>query len=86
MLKTQIKLTQSKKASTQYISIPAAVVQDSQYPFEDTDELYLEIEPKTGTMILTKTPRTLTITSKGLTITTENPLSPDQTTLIEAKD
>ena len=80
MLKTKIKLSQSKKAWTQYVTIPAAMVQDSQYPFKDGDELFFQIEPTTGTMILSKNPRTLEVTLKGIIITPENPLSSEQTT------
>ena len=54
VLKTKIKISQSKKAWTQYITVPSAVVQDSQYPFKASDELHLEIEPNFGIMIISK--------------------------------
>ncbi len=68
VLKTKIKLSQSKKAWTQYITIPSAVVQDSQYPFEGNDELYLEVEPKTGIMVILKEPRPIEVTLEGVFI------------------
>ena len=54
VLKTRIKLSQSKKAHTQYISIPSAVVQDSQYPFRDGGMLSLTIEPNEEMIILSR--------------------------------
>jgi len=86
MLKTRIKIAQSKKAWTQYITIPAAMVQDSQYPFKDGDELFLEIEPATGTMILSKTERKVNLTPKGIQIDVEPDIGSEQTTLIKTTD
>ena len=68
MLKTKIKLTQSKKAWTQYITIPSAMVQDSQYPFVKNDELYLQIIPNSGLLILSKEGVTIKRDSTGFLI------------------
>ena len=68
MLKTKIKLSQSKKAWTQYLTIPSAIVTDSQYPFEDSEELYLQVEPVTGMMIILREPRPIKVTSEGVLI------------------
>ena len=54
VLRTKIKLSQSKKAHTQYISIPSAVVQDSQYPFKGGEMLSLVIDPNEGWIILSR--------------------------------
>lgn len=88
VLKAKIKLSQSKKAWTQYVTIPSAVVQDSQYPFEGSDELYLEVEPETGIMVILKEDRPITITSEGVLIaynpkTLETKLELEQATQIK---
>lgn len=71
VLKTIVKVSQSKKAWTQYLTIPSAVVQDSQYPFEDGDRLYLEVEPVTGVMIISKEDRPIKVNSEGFLILSE---------------
>jgi hypothetical protein len=71
VLKTKIKISQSKKAWTQYITVPSAVVQDSQYPFKANDEIYLEIEPMMGIMMLSKKDRPIEATSEGVLIKTK---------------
>ena len=68
VLKTKVKLFQSKKAWTQYMTIPSAVVQDSQYPFEADIDLYLQIEPKTGIMIISKEQKPIEVTKIDLRI------------------
>ena len=68
VLKTKIKISQSKKAWTQYITIPSAVVQDSQYPFTASDELHLEIEPSQGVLIISKEAKSLEITPDGFLV------------------
>ena len=86
MLKTKVKILQSKKAWTQYITIPAAMVQDSQYPFQDGDELYVKIEPFMGIMIISKDDKPLDQSSKGILIRDEDAIPPEQTTLIKTSD
>ena len=86
MLRTKIKLSQSKKAWTQYITIPSAIVTDSQYPFKDVDELYLEVEPTTGTMILSKKERKVNLTPNGILINIGPDIGSEQTTLIKTTD
>lgn len=44
-LKGKTKLVQSKHAKTQYMAIPAAIVGDSQYPFEKDEEVEITVEP-----------------------------------------
>jgi len=53
MLRSKVSLTQASNAKTQYISIPAKVVSDSQYPFKGAEDLVLEVHPL-GFMILSK--------------------------------
>jgi len=45
-LKVETRILENKQAKTQYITIPARVVQDSQYPFKANDTVELEIEPQ----------------------------------------
>ncbi|MCJ7816616.1 MAG: hypothetical protein MUP55_02050 [Candidatus Aenigmarchaeota archaeon] len=45
-LKAKIKILQSKKARTQYLTIPSLVVSDSQYPFKEGEEVEIEVDPK----------------------------------------
>lgn len=68
VLKTKIKLSQSKKAWTQYVTIPSALVQDSQYPFKGNDELYLEVEPTIGIMIISEDAKQLKVTPEGVLV------------------
>jgi hypothetical protein len=51
------------------------MVQDSQYPFDSNDELYLEVEPVTGIMIISKQDRPIKFTSEGVLIANIEPLS-----------
>lgn len=50
------------------MTIPSAVVQDSQYPFEADVELYLEIEPVTGIMIISKEQKPIEVTEYDVRI------------------
>jgi len=76
VLKTKVRLSQSKKAWTQYVTIPSAVVQDSQYPFKDDDvDVYLEVEPATGLIIISKEDKSLKVTSEGDLIITSSKIS-----------
>ena len=43
--KVETKILENKEARTQYITIPARMVQDSQYPFQAKDVVELSIEP-----------------------------------------
>ncbi len=51
-LEAKIKLY--KNHNSQQIGIPAIVVRDSQYSFEDGDDLYLQIEPSNELIIICK--------------------------------
>jgi len=68
VLKTKIRVSQSKKAWTQYVTIPSAVVQDSQYPFKADEELNLEIEPTLGIMIISREGIPLKATPNGVLV------------------
>jgi len=52
VLKKSIKILQSKKASTQYLTIPASMVSDSQYPFKANEEVEIEIDTEKKLMII----------------------------------
>lgn len=65
VLRTKVKVSQSKKAYTQYLSIPSAVVQDSQYHIEGDEELNLIIEPTLNIMILSKEELTIIPTGES---------------------
>ncbi len=52
VLKKSIKLHKSKDANTQYLVIPASVVNDSQYPFKNKKILELEVNLEKGTVTL----------------------------------
>jgi hypothetical protein len=45
VLKERTKILQSVNANTQYITIPSAIVRDSQYPFRAKDEVEIEVAP-----------------------------------------
>ena len=68
VLKTKIRVSQSKKAWTQYVTIPSAVVQDSQYPFKADEELNLEIEPTLGIMIISQGDKPIKATPDGVLV------------------
>ena len=58
LLKVETKILENQRAKTQYVTIPARVVQDSQYPFKADDDVELEIDPlnKTLTVRLLRRP------------------------------
>jgi len=45
VLKIKTKITQNRDAKTQYITIPASIASDSQYPFTAGQEVELIINP-----------------------------------------
>ena len=50
LLKVETKILENQRAKTQYVTIPARVVQDSQYPFKADDDVELEIDPQNKTL------------------------------------
>ena len=52
VLKAKAKALQSPRSYTQYITIPSAMVRDSQYPFKPAQELELVIIPEKGILII----------------------------------
>ena len=68
VLRTKIRVSQSKRALTQYITIPAMMVGDSQYPFEGDEELTLELEPVHGLMIISRGERQLKVAPEGVLV------------------
>jgi len=53
-LYAETRILQSPKSRTQYITIPATIVADSQYPFVGNEEIELYVDPNKKIMILTK--------------------------------
>jgi hypothetical protein len=45
VLEEETKIIQSKNAHTQYITIPASIVRDSQYPFKANEKVRVIIDP-----------------------------------------
>jgi len=43
VLQAKSKILQSQNSSTQYLTIPAALVKDSQYPFSANEEVEIRI-------------------------------------------
>ena len=52
VLKTKVKVKQSKNAYTQYLIVPSAVVQDSQYPFQKDEEVEITVIPNEKKIIV----------------------------------
>jgi len=53
VLKSKTKITGTKTSYTQYISIPSAIVRDSQYPFKQGEEVEIRVEPS-GKIVIEK--------------------------------
>ena len=45
LLKVETRILENERTKAQYFTIPAHVVQDSQYPFKANDIVELEIDP-----------------------------------------
>lgn len=52
VLKTKGKVLKNPGANTQYITIPADMVLDSQYPFKPNEAIELEIDSKKGILVV----------------------------------
>ena len=52
VLQTETKIVQSKDAHTQYLVIPAVMVQDSQYPFDQGERVQITIDTSHKRMII----------------------------------
>lgn len=46
MLRTTSRIAKSTKGNTHYLTIPADLVIDSQYPFQDGEEVEIIIDPQ----------------------------------------
>jgi len=64
VLKVESRILENRQAKTQYITIPARVVQDSQYPFKANDTVELEIEPQEKRLLVRLLRRGSTATKK----------------------
>jgi hypothetical protein len=54
VLKEKSRIIQSVKSYTQYVTIPSAIVRDSQYPFKKNDIIEIEVDPSKKIMIIRK--------------------------------
>ena len=52
VLEAETKIVQSKDAHTQYLVIPAVMVQDSQYPFKEGEKVRITIDPYRKVMMI----------------------------------
>jgi len=52
VLKTESKILKNPDANTQYITIPASMTIDSQYPFKPGDRVTLEIDETKQVLIV----------------------------------
>jgi hypothetical protein len=52
VLQTETKIVQSKDAHTQYLVIPAVMVQDSQYPFKAGDRVKMVIDTHQNILVI----------------------------------
>lgn len=69
VLETETKIVQSKDAHTQYLVIPAVMVQDSQYPFRADERVRITIDPYRKMMIITSADQSIIeVSSKGIFI------------------
>ena len=57
VLKERTRILQSTNAKTQYITIPSAMVSDSQYPFNANDEVEIEIVTGAKKLIIQLAPK-----------------------------
>lgn len=46
VLKEKTRISQSPNACTQYVTIPSAMVRDSQYPFKKDEEVEIMVDPE----------------------------------------
>lgn len=54
VLEEETKIVQSRNAYTQYIVIPAAMVRDSQYPFEKNEKVKIIVIPEEEKIVIMK--------------------------------
>jgi len=52
VLKAESKILKNPEANTQYLTIPASMTLDSQYPFKPNDAVELEVNEKKGILIV----------------------------------
>jgi len=57
VLKAETKILKNPDANTQYITIPASMTIDSQYPFKPNEAVELEVDEKRGALIVRRLPK-----------------------------
>lgn len=69
VLEEESRIIQSRNAHTQYITIPASIVRDSQYPFKAGEKIKIIIDPYNEVMIITSLSKpNVRIESEGIVI------------------
>ena len=67
-LKEKAKIIQSPHAKTQYLTIPASITRDSQYPFKNGDEVEIIIDPERKLVMVAGRDSTIEISNKKIRI------------------
>jgi hypothetical protein len=57
VVKAKARIVQSRNSRTQYITIPADMVTDSQYPFKAGEAVEIEVVPGTKRLIVQSSSR-----------------------------
>jgi len=57
VLKAKSRILKNPDANTQYVTIPASMTLDSQYPFKPNDTVELEIDEKKETLTVRRLPQ-----------------------------
>lgn len=54
VLESKSKIRQNMESKTQYITVPASIVVDSQYPFKKGEDVIIEVDIQNERMIIRK--------------------------------
>jgi hypothetical protein len=57
VLKARTRILQSRNSKTQYVTIPAAMVNDSQYPFKAGEAVEIEVVTGAKRLIVQSSPK-----------------------------
>ena len=57
VLKAKSRILKNPDANTEYVTIPASMALDSQYPFKPNDAVELEIDEKKEILIVRRLPQ-----------------------------
>lgn len=68
VLKEKTRISQSPNACTQYVTIPSAMVRDSQYPFKKDEEVKIIVDPEHKILMLASKGSTIKVSPEGISI------------------